>query len=193
MALERTGCNVNAIVDVPGWPGYAVTEDGHVISFWRRLTQARGAPRSGMRMIVGDDGRIMPAFDRKDRHGNPTGYRSVCLSRGGKRKNFYVHEIVLSAFVGARPGEKHQALHGNDDRSDNRLSNLRWGTVQENADDRERAGHVHRGAAWYRSRGLPPPIAIVDDEPEITAAPSSTIRVRADGYEHAFSDLLDVG
>jgi hypothetical protein len=143
-----------------------------------------------VRSIVGDDGRIMPTFDRLDRKGKPTGYRSVCLSRAGKRRNFYVHELVLLVFVGPRPSEKHEALHGNATRDDNRLENLRWGTTKENADDREKHGHVHRGDAWYRARGLPPP----NLEPEITAAPSSRVVERGvDGDEHAFSDLLDVG
>ncbi len=185
---------MNAIQEISGWPGYAVTEDGQVVSFWQRVKQSRGLFRAGVRSIVGDDGRVMPTFDRKDRKGNPTGYRSVCLSRNGTRKNFYVHELVLVSFVGPRPGAAHEALHGNADRGDNRLTNLRWGTVQENADDREKHGHVHRGASWYRARGLPPREETID--PDLTASPRSGVfesSVDGDTNDHLFSDLLDVG
>lgn len=38
-----------------------------------------------------------------------------------------------------------QACHRNGDQIDNRLENLRWGTPQENADDRIRHGTQARG------------------------------------------------
>lgn len=183
--MAREGCDV--IAEIPGWPGYAVTDEGHVLSFWAR----RNVGRKRISVIV-DDAHMVATFDRKDRTGKLTGYRSVCLSLKGKHRNVYVHEIVLRVFVGPRPSPVHEALHGNGDRGDNRLDNLRWGTVQENADDRERHGHVHRGDAWYRARGLPPPWA--RPEPEITAQPMAPYDRSVDGDDedsHAFSDLLE--
>lgn len=56
------------------------------------------------------------------------GYRKVTMS--GKQR--YVHALVLEAFVGPRP-EGWDCLHGNDDRADNRLANLKWGTKQQNS------------------------------------------------------------
>lgn len=131
------------IAAIPNWKGYAVTDCGRVISFWRRR---------GPLSIFGDDGEELRTFDRKDRKGRSTGYRSVCLSRDGLRRNFYVHELVLVAFVGPRPSPDHEVLHGNGVRDDNRLENLRWGTVQENADDRRRHGRVPSGDDWWRIR-----------------------------------------
>jgi hypothetical protein len=103
----------------------------------------------GIRSEVGVVGRELRSFDRKDRRGAPTGYRTVCLSSGGRHKNFYVHDLVLSAFVGPRPTHEHEACHRNGERADNRLDNLRWGTVQENAEERAlharaRMGTRHR-------------------------------------------------
>jgi hypothetical protein len=63
----------------------------------------------------------------------------------------------MLAFVGPRPAPDIEVLHGDGNGSNNRLSNLRYGTVQENAEDRELHGTVCRGDAWYRARGLPPP------------------------------------
>lgn len=139
---------------IPGFPGYAATSDGIILSYWR-LTY-RG--RHGSVSSIGEIGLPIQDFDRKLIGGKLSGYRSVAIKHAdGRRRNRYVHELVLFAFAGPRPSPEHEALHGNADRADNRKDNLKWGTVQENADDRERHGHVLRGDDWYRARGLPPP------------------------------------
>jgi hypothetical protein len=50
-----------------------------------------------------------------------------------------VHHLVLELFVGPRPIGKF-ALHRDDDRSNNHVTNLYWGTAQENHRDRRRNG-----------------------------------------------------
>jgi hypothetical protein len=63
------------------------------------------------------------------------GYLRVRLYGGPERiETRRVHVIVLEAFVGPRP-EGMQCCHGDGDRTNNILSNLRWGTAQENAFD----------------------------------------------------------
>ena len=59
----------------------------------------------------------------------------ITLRYNGKRKNKFVHHLVLETFVGPKP-ECGLARHLNDDGGDNRLVNLCWGTYQENANDR---------------------------------------------------------
>jgi len=49
------------------------------------------------------------------------------------------HELVLTAFVGPRP-EGMEGLHGDDVKSNNALSNLRWGSRSENLHDSVRNG-----------------------------------------------------
>jgi HNH endonuclease/NUMOD4 motif len=61
-------------------------------------------------------------------------YPSVTLYRDGAGKAHRVHRLVLDAFVGPCP-EGMESLHANDIASDNRLSNLRWGTRSDNAAD----------------------------------------------------------
>lgn len=69
------------------------------------------------------------------------GYASLRLSVGGKAKTLYVHRLVLLAFVGPPSGSPHtRHLDGNG--LNNALSNLRYGTAQENADDRRLHGTV---------------------------------------------------
>lgn len=72
------------------------------------------------------------------------GYAFANLSKDGRARKFNVHVIVLEAFVGQRP-EGMQACHGNGDRTDPRLENLRWDTAKANAGDREIHGTTFRG------------------------------------------------
>ncbi len=63
------------------------------------------------------------------------GYRRVALCKDGTIKNFYVHGLVLLAFVGPKPeGLEVRHLDGNP--ANNHLENLRYGTKAENAKDR---------------------------------------------------------
>jgi|ERR1700680_1481245 len=55
-----------------------------------------------------------------------------------------VHSLVLEAFIGPRPHGM-EALHWDDDKRNNTLSNLRWGTVYENQADALRNGVPRRG------------------------------------------------
>lgn len=50
-----------------------------------------------------------------------------------------VHKLILNAFVGSRQGEQ-VCRHLNGNATDNRLSNLCWGTAQENVQDSIRHG-----------------------------------------------------
>jgi hypothetical protein len=67
-------------------------------------------------------------------------YLSVKLSNQGKTTTKYTHHIVLLAFQGSRPHtiERGEIRHLNGDKEDNRLANLAYGTVKENAADRVR-------------------------------------------------------
>lgn len=57
-----------------------------------------------------------------------------------------VHQLVLEAFTGPRP-EGAQSRHLNGIPSDNRASNLRWGTSRENIEDQFIHGHRTRRAS----------------------------------------------
>lgn len=75
---------------------------------------------------------------------NRQGYLIVSL--GGGHHGCRVHKLVLDAFVGPRPPGM-QARHLNGRNDDNRLSNLRWGTCDENAQDRLAHGTQVQGMA----------------------------------------------
>lgn len=107
---------------IPGYEGiYEVSDYGRVRSLDRIVLRSNGHCRlqRGRLLRLMDDGR---------------GYRAVTLSRGGRTETGRVHRLVLLAFVGA-PEYGQEGCHGNGDRADNRLANLRWGTHSENVRD----------------------------------------------------------
>lgn len=95
---------------------------------------------------------------------NRGGHIRVSLSRSGKKAaRRFVHNIVLTAFVGSCP-EGMQCRHLDGDPLNNRLSNLAWGTPRENSDDRIAHGRMiratfatntsgHRGVSFERRLG----------------------------------------
>lgn len=153
---------------IPGWPGYHVDDEGRVYSTLARVHI------SGLtwKVLAGQKAPTEVAqFDRKDVRKKATPYLSVCLSRDGDRRNFYVHELVALTFLGPRP-DGAEILHGERGSRCNALSNLRYGTPEENSAERV----LSRGAAWYRARGIrPPDLAPIEAPAEL---------------EHAFSDLI---
>lgn len=148
---------------IPECPGYSASADGRIFSHWRRI---KFGPLSIDHSVPP---RELRQFDRRTLRGGSSPYLSVNLTRNGRRCNRFVHELVLIAWVGPRPGSPHEveACHGPGGSRDNSVGNLRWDTVRANAWDRERA----------RDPGWGPPNAF-DGE---------------DGDGHAFSDLLGEG
>ena len=104
---------------VPGYPGYSVSTTGQV--FGKHSDTA-----GGLMPETDEQGHLQVTMHRK---GSP---------RSGSRE--LVHRLVLSAFARpARAGEQARHLNGNP--SDNRLSNLRWGTQNSNWQDRDAHGN----------------------------------------------------
>jgi len=71
-----------------------------------------------------------------------SGHLSVVLGRQQGSKS--VHVLVCEAFHGPKP-KGMECLHWNDIPSDNRASNLRWGTRSENLRDAVRTGKKQTG------------------------------------------------
>lgn len=129
--------------DIPGFPGYRVGDDGTVWSCWKR----RGlGPGNGSTFIIGDDWhQLQTRFDK-------AGYRTLRLCRKGHKKKFWrVARLVCHTFYGPGP-DGMEALHENGERSDDRKSNLRWGTSKENQEDRRRHGTLPMGVTHVSAK-----------------------------------------
>lgn len=62
---------------------------------------------------------------------NGSGYLTINLRKDGKRKSFYIHRLVASAFVG-NPNNVNVVNHLDFNKFNNRASNLEWVTQKEN-------------------------------------------------------------
>lgn len=72
------------------------------------------------------------------------GYIQYNLRNPGKRRTVKCHTLVLEAFKGKRP-EGMECRHLDGCRDNNALSNLVWGTHQENIDDKSSHGTNVKG------------------------------------------------
>ncbi|CAM7224039.1 HNH endonuclease signature motif containing protein [Citrobacter sedlakii] len=110
--------------NIPGFPGYMASEDGRIFS-----------ERTGA---------LKQLATRKSK-----GYLYVNVRTGYGRRTVIkmpVHQLVLLAFVGDKPGGHYLTRHLNGNPLDNRLDNLKWGTPGENTQDSIR----HRTAVCLR-------------------------------------------
>jgi hypothetical protein len=82
------------------------------------------------------------------------GYPTVALIRDEegryRQRTFYVHRLVLEAFVGPCPNGM-ECRHGDGNRANPHLDNLCWGTVSSNQMDRIGHGTSNRGEKNGRS------------------------------------------
>lgn len=68
------------------------------------------------------------------------GYHQVSLCVGGRKVARFVHRLVAYAFIGPQPSPEHDVLHWDGVKTNNALSNLRWGTPKDNNADQVRHG-----------------------------------------------------
>lgn len=114
--------------DVPLFLGYRVGSDGSV---WTRR-HPRGK------------GRLYPNWRRLKAAPGDNGYLLVSLHRNGKGHSLRVHVLVMLCFAGPRP-DGLDVRHLNGHRTDCRLSNLAYGTRQQNCADAAAHGTKSRG------------------------------------------------
>lgn len=116
--------------DIPGFAGYAATEDGRILS------HRDGARELKQRLV--------------------DGYMNVTLGvriRGKRaRRRYPVHRLMCLAFHGEPEAASSVARHLNGVRGDNRRGNLAWGTHQDNAHDAIKHGTLGKGMRAHRRK-----------------------------------------
>lgn len=127
--------------DVPGFPGYRAGSDGTIWSRWRSCIKGR---------ILTDNWRLMKQSVKKNRSIGRA-YHYLNLTADGKATTFRVHRLILLAFVGPCP-EGLEARHLDGIAANNHLTNLAWGTVAENTEDRKKhARYTNRNRLYTRN------------------------------------------
>jgi len=124
---------------VVGWEGlYEVSDQGRVRSLNRTVACKFGSTKLYKGRTL--TGSVNPK----------TGYRTATLvdAAKGRKKYAVIHRLVLEAFVGPCPPGM-ECCHGDLDRSNEALSNLRWDTRSANTLDAVR----HRTNAHARKDG----------------------------------------
>lgn len=120
-------------LDIQGFPGYRVGDDGSVWS--RRPANGRGPLRESWK-------RLRPT---PDSHGR------LFVSLNDNGKQHFIHRLVLEAFVGPCPPGL-QGCHKDDDPLNNHLGNLRWDTQKANAEDSVRNGKQIKGIQCHTAK-----------------------------------------
>jgi hypothetical protein len=94
---------------IPGYPGYSASNDGEIRN--------------------DDTGYVTKG-------GNAGHYLKVSVYKKGDKKPTlcYVHDLVCRAFKGAPTGNQ-IVLHKDDNKKNNKSSNLSWGSISKNTQD----------------------------------------------------------
>jgi len=111
---------------IPGFPAYQVSNLGNIKSCYKRSKKSK--------YIVSNN------FDRilKQCKDVDAGYPYVNICHDGKSYRFKVHKLVMLAFVGSPPIDKPVIRHIDNNKENNNLSNLCYGTHKDNADDKRK-------------------------------------------------------
>ena len=120
--------------DIPGFEGfYQADADGHIWSCARIVASARH--KSGWKRVR----------ERCLRGTFSQGYLIVQLYGAGKHKKAKIHHLVAQAFHGPRPASAECVRHLDDCRTNNRPTNLAYGTIAQNVSDSINNGTFTRG------------------------------------------------
>ena len=127
--------------DIQGYKGlYKVSNLGRVKSLNRIVTYKNGVKRLYK-------GKILNLLMNK------SGYFKVFLCKGNSVKQRYVHQLVAQAFI-PNPNNLLEVNHIDEDKSNNRVSNLEWCTREYNCN--------YGTAIKRRAKALSKPIIMCD-------------------------------
>ena len=124
---------------------------------------------------VSDAGRVIGRYGKYIGVDNGQGYIVVKLYRNGKTYCRKVHTLVLEAFVGPKPAGM-EVRHLDGVRSNNDLSNLRWGNRYEQVGDKRKHGTIPHGERSNRT----------------TLAKADVLKIRSLNASHSYQEIADM-
>jgi hypothetical protein len=124
--IKKRGDFMQEFKPIPGFDNYLASNDGTI---WTQKSKG-GNDRSSDRLLKAP--RILKT------HANRSGYLCVNLDRKGITHARLVHRLILETFIGPAPHGYHGCHYPDKTRTNNKLDNLRWDSVAENAKDKYR-------------------------------------------------------
>lgn len=118
---------------IPNFPNYEISEYGDVRRTGHTVTYTT---KTGVTRTI----RFRPAPIKTKAAEGFGDHVGVTLIRDGRYHGCRVHRLVLEAFVGPPPFPGALGLHFDDNKLNNHVSNLRWGTYRDNWEDAQRNG-----------------------------------------------------
>lgn len=122
---------------IPDYDGYEVSDLGRIRSWWQKG--------------VGNYRRETPKLLCGSVRSGDNPYLRVTLTVRGVKSTEAVHLLVITSFRGPAP-DGMWALHNDGNSFNNELSNLRWGTPEENAKDRAAHGRTLFGERNHKAK-----------------------------------------
>ena len=166
--------------NIPGLPGYYVTKSGKVYS--RRTTRGYSDKYHLMK----------PYIQRHKRYSNSNYTLTVTVQIGRKPRK--VHRLVALAYI-PNPENKPQVCHKDNNRLNNHVSNLYWGTNKENHEQMTRDGRSRKGRIQLSCRGEKNPMSKLSNSQrkEIIHKYSNGISSRKLAQEYGVTHTLILG
>ena len=153
--------------NIVGFPGYRIGNDGTVWTCWgsKGGSSLGGIGQGGMK--IGNRWK-----QRNPRRAGGNNAWRVNLRRDGRTYHFFVHVLVLEAFVSPRPIGM-VSRHGPLGKDCNHVSNLSWGTQKQNIADKERDGTRVFGTRHHAAKMTPELVKAIREEYDLRKSLSS--------------------
>lgn len=164
--------------DIPGFPGYRVGDDGSVWSCWRRKGCGTGR---GTRAVM--------SHMHWHRLSTPRPCRSGHLRVNIKGEVYFVHRLILLAFVGECPAD-HECCHNDGNPTNNTLTNLRWDTRKANMVDQMNHGDTTRGERQWTAKATAAIVRAIRAEHAARGTSSSALAKKHNLSRQAVRDII---
>ena len=106
------------------------SSDGNSDDFAEEWKQWKKSP-----YFVSNKGRVKRDGEIRTPRDDSRGNYRVNLTYDGKREEPKIHQMVMDLFGPSKPSGSPVIMHKNNNGQDNKISNLKWGTRQENTQD----------------------------------------------------------